>query len=72
MSVNLHSGIRDLTAIAKAVGGGMDCRPIWLCGHKHNEGIKRRMGPGLQPLMWRCANCVAEKAATLLNGSDRQ
>ena len=62
MSANLHSTTRDLTARVGVAGGGMDCRPMWMCQHKHSKGVKRPMGRGLSPLMWRCIDCARAKA----------
>ena len=53
----IYSAHRDLTQVQRIPGTGMDCRPVWLCGHKHSNGQKRRVA-GLPPLLWRCADCA--------------
>lgn len=58
--MNRYSSVRDRTDKVPSGGGGMDCRPMWLCGHKHSAGKKRVTGRGLAPLMWKCADCAKE------------
>lgn len=56
----IYSATRDFTMTQRPAGPGMDCRPRWLCGHKHSNGQKRRVA-GLQPLLWRCIDCAGKK-----------
>jgi hypothetical protein len=58
--MNRFSSARDLTARVATGGGGMDVRLMFMCGcnGKREPGAMFR---GNMP--WRCAACVAKKAA---------
>jgi hypothetical protein len=53
----IYSNATDLTMKRRIPGPGMDPRPLWLCGHRHRHGKKKKV-MGLQPLLWRCLDCA--------------
>lgn len=59
--MNRYSSTPDLTAVQSARGPGMDQRILWMCGHRSNKGVYRRI-PGMQRLALRCAACAEKNA----------
>ena len=52
----------DLTAASSPRGAGMNMGILWLCGHRApSTGALYRKVPGMKPLAWKCAACVAKK-----------
>lgn len=59
MSSAIHSPRSDVTAKQAAIGGGMDQRLLFLCGHKGlSAGAQFR-----RYLPWKCAECARKEQA---------